>query len=62
MIFAKYLMKLIADIETALWDLFPTSKYRNVRFYIEKWHECEHGYNFYDYCENFAIYEDNKKI
>lgn len=57
----KYLMKLIADIETALWDLFPTSKYRNVRFYIEKWHECEHGYNFNDYCENFAIYEDNKK-
>jgi hypothetical protein len=53
----KYLMKLISDIETALWDTFSTNKYRNVRFYIEKWHKSE-GYNYNDYWENFTIYED----
>ncbi len=55
----KYLMKLIADIETALWDLFPSSKYKNVRFYIEKWHKYEEGYNFNDHWENFTIHIDN---
>jgi len=57
----KYLMKLISDIENALWSQFQTSKYRNVRFYIEKWHEHEDGYNFNDHWENFTIYEDNNK-
>lgn len=57
----KYLMKLISDIETALWNQFQTSKYRNVRFYIEKWHKHNDGYNFNDYWENFTIYEDNSK-
>lgn len=57
----KYLMKLISDIETALWNQFQTSKYRNVRFYIEKWHKHNDGYNFNDYWENFTIYEDNNK-
>lgn len=53
-------MKLIADIEDALWKMFPTSKYRNVLFYIEKWHEVE-GYNFNDYRENFVIYKDKNE-
>lgn len=30
-------MKLIEEVETALWDEFPTSKYVNVRHYVEKW-------------------------
>ncbi len=57
----KYQMRLISDIENTLWDLFPTSKYRNVRFYIEKWHEKNEGYNLNDYWENFVIYETNDK-
>jgi len=57
----KYLMKLISDIETALWNQFQTSKYQNVRFYIEKWHEHNDGYNFNNYWENFTIYENNNK-
>lgn len=57
----KYLMKLISDIESALWNQFQTSKYRNVRFYIEKWHNHTDGYNFNDYWENFTIFEDNNK-
>src|SRR5690606_30651024 len=55
----KYLMKLIADIEAALWDLFPSSKYKNVRFYIEKWHKSELYNRDNDYWENFAIHIDN---
>ncbi len=55
----KYLMKLISDIEVTLWDMFQTSKYRNVRFYIEKWHEHNNAYNLNDYWENFKIYKDN---
>jgi hypothetical protein len=57
----KYLMKLISDIETALWNQFQTSKYRNVRFYIEKWHKHTEGYSFNDNWENFTIFEDNNK-
>lgn len=55
----KYLMKLISDVETALWDLFPSSKYKNVLFYIEKWHIFEQGYSFNDNWENFTIFFDN---
>lgn len=54
-----YLMKLISNIETALWNQFQTSKYRNVRFYIEKWHKSSEGYRINEYWENFSIYEDN---
>ncbi|MBE8712884.1 abortive infection family protein [Sphingobacterium hungaricum] len=55
----KYLMLLISEIEKALWGLFPSSKYKNVLFYIEKWHEFEQGYNFNDNWENFTIFFDN---
>lgn len=57
----KYLMKLIPDIETALWNQFETSKYQNVRFYIDKWHEIEWRNNI-DFEENFTIYEDDNNI
>ncbi len=33
-------MKLITDIDKALWNLFP-EKYQNVLYYIEKWHHQE---------------------
>lgn len=54
-------MKLISEIENALWNQFETSKYKNVRFYIEKWHNHVNGDNYNDYWENFTIYEDNNK-
>lgn len=37
----KYQMKLVEDVENALWDMFSTSKYYNVEKYIEKWQEYE---------------------
>ncbi len=56
----KYLMKLVADIETVLWNMYSEAKYRNVRFYIEKWHKHnDDSINYY--WENFTIYEDDKK-
>ncbi|MDR1895689.1 MAG: abortive infection family protein [Prevotellaceae bacterium] len=54
----KYLMELISNIENTLWSLFTEKKYRNVRFYIEKWHRHEEGYNFNDSWENFTIYKN----
>jgi hypothetical protein len=33
----KYQMKLIEDVENALWNMFTTSKYYNVEKYLEKW-------------------------
>jgi len=48
-----YLMTLIQKISDALWAKFPSSKYKNVRYYIEKWHD-DDG-NFW---ENFHIWED----
>lgn len=33
----KYRMKLVEEVENALWDMFTTSKYYNVEKYLEKW-------------------------
>lgn len=33
----KYQMKLVSDVENALWNYFEVSKYYNVEKYIEKW-------------------------
>ncbi|MDR1983410.1 MAG: abortive infection family protein [Prevotellaceae bacterium] len=33
----KYQMKLVEEVEKALWAEFQTSKYANVKYYIEKW-------------------------
>lgn len=57
----RYQMKLVKQIEDALWDEFETAKYRNVEFYIEKWHES--GYDDWgSYYENFAIKKNNGNI
>ena len=33
----KYQMKLVEDVENALWKMFTTSKYYNIEKYLEKW-------------------------
>jgi len=40
----KYQMKLVEDIENALWNMFTTSKYYNVEKYLEKWQFFEDRY------------------
>lgn len=53
----RYMMKLISEVEQALWDEFETSRYKNVGLYIEKWHKSEGTPpNYNDYEENFEIY------
>jgi hypothetical protein len=47
----KYLMKLITDIEKAIWEEYGT--YKNVRHYISKWHIIDSDWN--NYSENFSI-------
>lgn len=51
-------MRLVAEVERAIWVEYGS--YKNVRNYIEKWHEYdEHNYNW----ENFRIVEkDDKNI
>lgn len=41
----KYQMKLVEDVENALWNMFTTSKYYNVEKYIEKWQVYEDRYS-----------------
>lgn len=41
----KYQMKLVEDVENALWDMFTTAKYYNVEKYLEKWQVYEDRYN-----------------
>jgi len=48
----KYLMELIVKIEKKIWELF--NSYKNVKFYINKWHEDNDGFGDY-YQENFSI-------
>lgn len=50
----KYLMQLIPKIDKALWAMFDSSKYQNVRRYILKWHE--EWYDFNQDQENFHIF------
>ena len=52
----KYQMELVSKIEKVLWETFKTSKYKNVRFYIDKWHKP------YGYEENFIIHENDENI
>jgi hypothetical protein len=40
----KYQMKLVEDVENALWSMFTTAKYYNVEKYIEKWQVYEDRY------------------
>ncbi len=53
----KYLMKLVKLVDKAIWDEYKT--YKEVRMYIEKWHEEDDNNNW----ENFRIaFKDNKEI
>jgi hypothetical protein len=54
----KYLMKLIPKVEVALWDLFESAKYQNVRRYIEKWHEV---YDSFGDNQNFYLFFKDDK-
>lgn len=47
----KYLMKLIQNIKEAIWVEYPS--YKEVMFYIEKWHEEKEDLNYF--WENFTI-------
>lgn len=40
----KYQMKLVEDVENALWNMFTTSKYYNVERYLEKWQVFENRF------------------
>jgi len=51
----KYLMSLISSIEVAVWQTY--SSYKNVTFYIKKWHNEE--WDYIGYSENFKIYNKN---
>ncbi len=52
----KYQMKLVVEVEKAVWDEYGS--YKNVRNYIEKWHVYdEQSYNW----ENFRIVEKEDK-
>lgn len=59
----KYIMELVPKVSETLWSLFSTSKYQNVRRYIEKWHDGKWvGWNGEDWEENFHIYfKDEEK-
>lgn len=52
----KYMMELIPQISQTLWDSYDSTKYQNVRRYIEKWHVDYGGYNNWGDNENFRIY------
>lgn len=55
----KYLMNLAIEIDKVIWDQFVGSKYRNVKFYIERWHEYDERNDW----ENFHIFsKDNGDI
>lgn len=49
----KYQMKLINSVQEKIWEEFKS--YKNVLFYIRKWHQSSEGYNFNDNWENFTI-------
>jgi len=55
----KYQMKLINDVNDKIWDEFGS--YKNVKFYIEKWHKSDY-YNINDYWENFQIALDDRGV
>ncbi|GHT07477.1 hypothetical protein FACS189426_00950 [Bacteroidia bacterium] len=41
----KYQMKLVNEVEQALWNEFSESKYFNVEKYLEKWQEWDDRYD-----------------
>lgn len=51
----KYKMELVWKVEKAIWDKY--SSYKNVRYYIEKWHVVGDQWNW----ENFQIMTDETR-
>ena len=47
----KYQMKLIAEVEKAIWEEYIS--YKSVKLYIEKWHLTDNDWN--NNWENFQI-------
>jgi hypothetical protein len=55
----KYQMKLVKSVHEAIWDEYKS--YKEVEFYINKWHQSEHDFN--NRWENFEIhYKESKDI
>ncbi len=55
-----YLMNLVKNIEEVLWQKFETSRYENVKYYIQHWQEViDERNNFSPY--NFNIYYKDKE-
>ena len=52
-----YMQRLKGQVESALWNLFEGSKYRQVEEYVRRWHD-DDG-NFW---ENFCIFEKDGHI
>src|SRR5690606_28941250 len=52
----KYQMQLINSVQDKIWEEFKS--YKNVLFYIKKWHQSSEGYNWNDHWENFSIHLD----
>lgn len=55
------MMNLVSQVENALWNEFESSKYKNVEYYIRRWHEDDGLPPYYNvHEENFSIYwQDN---
>lgn len=49
----KYQMQLVNSVQDKIWEEFKS--YKNVLFYIKKWHRSSEGYNYNDNWENFTI-------
>jgi hypothetical protein len=59
MISPKYLMKLVKEVNDAVFAEYKS--YKDVRFYIGKWHQEDRDWN--NHWENFTIYlKENKEI
>lgn len=50
----KYQMQLVKQVDERIWDEYKT--YKEVRFYINKWHESDDTYDYNYRWENFSIH------
>ncbi|WP_026705227.1 abortive infection family protein [Flavobacterium soli] len=49
----RYQMQLVQQVHDKIWEQFKS--YKDVLFYIRKWHESDDAYNYNNRWENFAI-------
>lgn len=54
MISPKYQMQLVQQVQDRIWEEYKT--YKDVKFYIDKWHEADDAYDYNNRWENFSIY------